>query len=122
MAHTSTSQTLLPRLIETAMPALLLPLGFLAVTAVLILFGAPAHATEPATSSYIVTADEQTAVDLALPYGDNLDYELDNLRTDPDAELGCDALTMTATDGYVYAWYECVVPAGQERTDTIPAP
>lgn len=116
MAHTSTHRSLPIYLIETGLPLLLPAVAFVAVILSLALYGQPAAACEP-TVHYIVTGSETTAVDLEMPLTDNLDYERDHVRTDPDAELGCDALTMTATDGYVYAWHECVVPAS-EAPDT----
>lgn len=87
-------------------------LVFLAVSAFYAI--APAQATE-ATVSYSVTDSETTAVDLELDLlSDNLDYEADHVRTDADAELGCDLLTATAPlSGYTYSWYECTVPASE---------
>lgn len=135
MAHTAKAHpaTLLPinyvthsrrslpvYLIETALPLFLPAVGFLAVIAALV-FSAPAQACEwdfvvssttPATVSYTVTDDPRTSDALGIPRSDNLDYELDHVRTDETAELGCDLRTLDDGDATL-TWYECTVPASE---------
>lgn len=127
MAHTTNHRTLPVYLVETGLPLALPALAFLAVVLVTVLFGRPANACEPVaatsplTVSYTVTDDPATATALGIPLTDNLDYELDHVRTGPDAELGCDALTMTRDRGPALRWYECVAPANEApRSPIVP--